>query len=469
MIAVTNQQTISYVGQNQTSQPKCHIEGDDIIYHGQINISGKMESFDYSQYELQLTNSDVTTICTLDLHKCYGYSLSNCYCSNTESKDVFDVTINITGLPSYSESVLRGKLIFFDRNIYSDGIILPKIYDRAKPMTKLFINDNIVNLETCEESINRTDVNFVFFLDHDHAHTDNLPCRLEIADGLNNTLKDTELVTLSYTAKVYRSHTFILSYEFCGSHKNKGSFVCNIKAVLPDVSLVINNKEVNITNCEETVNSSEVNFVFSVKDRERPVNRLALMGDTTGETIETNSVILTHSASFHGNRMFIFTYELVGLDEKSFYCSIQAGKDKAVELPMDFCGLDGNNTIYIILMILSIIVNVAFVTVCSLLRLRKLCARNQKPDLEVEMEQLSIEEVDALLNEESSSPRLSQQYACSDECKKKDIDSEHEGNLREGSNTIVQAEVQSDSTIEPIEILKTEFNVDYKNQHDTHV
>ncbi|KAK6964422.1 hypothetical protein BgiMline_031654 [Biomphalaria glabrata] len=202
----------TFVKSNTKCTSHCIHDKDDIIFKSKISIGNVDDYVDRIKYETKTKGGTYETLCYVNVLKCSGYKHSICYCTKSDKRNVFDVVLNVTAQTFYSEAILRAQTVYRNKNIASNDIFFPRIYNLNTIHPSIYIENYLLNNTSGVAFVNKEHCALgVIMKDVDNG----FPYRLQFTDTSSGNTTMIEDQPLIMSLHVTDTQNLTLIYDPC--------------------------------------------------------------------------------------------------------------------------------------------------------------------------------------------------------------------------------------------------------------
>ncbi|KAK0055620.1 hypothetical protein Bpfe_014895 [Biomphalaria pfeifferi] len=219
LVQVVFCQRIELFPYNQTKN--CNIslveENDIIQIYGKVDFNGNIRASSVVNFEMKRkTEKSFQIFCILkvpgDCDKVFHYG--NCF--KTDDPKVFKLTLNITAFTVNSEADVRTELVYRETTFFSEIRHLPIVYGSKTNVVVMYVNDQVVNFQQTDVSINDTKVTILSVCPENFA--DN--CKQQLSDLKTGTLVKSGQEIIFYEINIKGRYKLKLKYSVCNIERN---------------------------------------------------------------------------------------------------------------------------------------------------------------------------------------------------------------------------------------------------------
>uniref|UniRef100_A0A2C9KT67 Uncharacterized protein n=1 Tax=Biomphalaria glabrata TaxID=6526 RepID=A0A2C9KT67_BIOGL len=219
LVQVVFSQRIQLFPYNQTNN--CNIslveENDTILMYGKVDFNGNIPASANVKFKIKIkTETSFQLFYVLkvpeDCDKVFNYG--NCF--KTDDLKVFKLSLNITAFTKYSEADVKTELVYKETTFISEIRHLPIVYGSKTDVVVVYANDQIVNFQPTDVSINDTQLTIVSVCRENFAHE----CKQQLSDFESGTLLKSGKEIIGYNTNIKGRSNFKLTHSVCYIKRN---------------------------------------------------------------------------------------------------------------------------------------------------------------------------------------------------------------------------------------------------------
>ncbi|KAK6964602.1 hypothetical protein BgiMline_031841, partial [Biomphalaria glabrata] len=192
-------------------------ENDRILMYGKVDFNGNIPASSVVYFEIKRkTETSFQFFYFLkvpeDCDKVFNYG----NCLKTDDPKVFQLSLNITAFTVNSEADVKTELVYRETTFFSGVRHLPIVYGSKTDLVVVYVNDQVVQFQQTDVSINDTQVTIVSVCLENVA--DN--CKQQLTDLETGTLVKSGKEIIVYTTNIKGRSNFKLKYSVCNIERN---------------------------------------------------------------------------------------------------------------------------------------------------------------------------------------------------------------------------------------------------------